>query len=120
MSLLPTAEQVLINIPIILLYWSALSIAWGSYVLHTRLSYIQLDRITQPKKQSSIYNAVFLAITITILVSCMLFQPLIANHVDVLFVANIFFTSYLTYSFIFVKSYWREKSRADQTTLLTF
>lgn len=95
--MIPTAEQILSNLPITLLAWTATTLCWGVYIHVTMNKIIAFaDQYKGGARTSDKTNVTFIMLINAILIAFLLMHPVLSNLSDAIVVVNVFYDAYLT------------------------
>lgn len=118
--MLPTAEQVLSNLPTIIVAWTALTLCWGVYI---HAVYTQMMNHADIEKgghrPTDAYNATFIVIANCVLFIFLLVEPMFVDLADPIIVIDIFYTAYLILASVTVCKWWKSKRISPNSHLLT-
>lgn len=106
--MLPTAEQLLSNLPLAITGWTALALCWGVYL---QITLKQLSRRPQLHHVTCHGDAAFfIAVTTAanvVMFAALLLEPLFINIVDTIIVLDVFYTVFLIYATYVVYRWWK-------------
>lgn len=103
--MIPTAEELLSNLPMLIVVWTAITLCWGLYV-HIALNRLhrQLSDIGIEKENYSTYFTIFAN---GVLMSFLVLEPMFVDYMDMIIVVNVFYSVYLAYSTIGICRLWK-------------
>lgn len=106
--MLPTAEQILSNLPFAITLWTALTLCWGLYVMAAYSRVVNAVVASGGKKTANeVCHTGFLMIGNTLLVAFLMLEPSLTSIADTMIVINTFFSVYLASSSFAIGKWWR-------------
>lgn len=112
--MMPTAEQVLSNLPFAITLWTALTLCWGLYILTAHNKILVLSQANASSTTLDKYHSVFLMVGNAILVAFLMLQPRLTQYSDAIVVADVFFGAYLLAASIAIGKWWKNTARSPK------
>lgn len=107
-----TSEQILSNLPALLLMWTTLTLAWGVYinvVFQRMMSFA--DRFKKGRRAADMCNSKFIFLANLALTTYLLFEPHLASMGDAIVVINTFYNVYLVSASVTVARWWMSRDK---------
>lgn len=93
--MIPTAEQILTNLPNAIVFWTAITLSWGVYMcwLYSRSVNVKL----WAGETEYVWNVYCMVLANAVLITLLILESLLAYFMDAVIVINVFYGAYLTY-----------------------
>lgn len=109
-----TLEELLSNLPTVILMWTTFTLCWGVYI---NIAFYQMVAFTRRHKTENrvldACNGKFIFLANIILTGYLLFEPHLTTMGDAIVVIDVFYTAYLFAASISLARWWKVRQEYD-------